>query len=90
MDRPETAPCDETQQLDETKQKLWTRSRPRACPLTVRARLLSRARRLRRRIVCVRACASPSLPFGARHSRCAASEAARSLLGVEVLGSGEE
>ena len=41
MDRPETAPCDETQQLDETKQKLWTRSRARACPLTVRARLLS-------------------------------------------------
>ena len=41
-------------------------------------------------IVCVRACASPSLPFGARHSRCASSEAARSLLGVEVVGSGEE
>ena len=41
-------------------------------------------------IVCVRACASPSLPFGARHSRCESSEAARSLLGVEVVGSGEE
>ena len=91
MDRPETAPCDETQQLDETKQKLWTRSRARACPLTVRARLLSARHHSRARgssspstalCACVRV---PLPPFHSALATVAASHLKRSF-GV----SGEE